>query len=149
MMHLTSLSVYTAADGRRYIDSADIATICGLAPLALDNHYRPAAWAAPRDFRWDGRRMWYAILSLHELVDELFSVAKSDEAIRLREWSLAWQEAAIADQQKLFDAGTAQANSAAPGASVPTVASTPSGGGARVETPPPHNWAAEWEAARP
>lgn len=147
-MTIKPLTVFTSATGRRYVDVADLAFICGLPALELDTRYRPMAWATPRDFRWDGRRMWFAVLSLPQLVQELFAQNQSDAALKLQEWSAAWISAAVAERNS-FDAGhgfgapvTEAAVQTAP--RVAAVASTPAGEAARVEP-----WMQRWEQKQP
>lgn len=95
----TTLTVWTdPKSGRRYVDSEDIAKICGVAYLDLHNKLLPESWAMPRDFWWDGRRTWFAVLSLQQLADWLIKLGENDASLRLREWSTAWIEAAIAEE---------------------------------------------------
>lgn len=159
-----ALTIYTSATHRRYVDVADLAKICGLSAYDLDRKYRPEHWASPRDFRWDGHRAWFAVLSLQQLIDGLLAAGETDAAQKLRERMLPWIEAAVAEN---FDAGMASApqpasdradrrstagqrqprgESASKNATA--VASTSQGQAACVETiPERRSWAAEWEAA--
>lgn len=77
------------ATGRRYIDSADVADICGFDRLTMELKFRPSHWGAPRDFFWDGRRIWFAEASLGQLGDSLDARGGYDAAILLREWLVA------------------------------------------------------------
>lgn len=139
------LVVFVAPDGRRYIDSRDIAAVCGIMALKLDVGYRPRDWGMPRDFRWDGSRMWYAEECLPQLIEALFAAKEGEAGHRLSTWladhlerqghttldaSTAGQPASLTAP----DAGTKNTGSAA--------ASTPSGQDARVEK---KSWAQEWE----
>lgn len=132
--------IFVSEAGRRYLDAADVAEVSGVPGVKLDVKYRPGAWAMPRDFLWDGRRMWYAEQSLPQLADALFAVGETDAAIRLRSWLAV-------HLPKVFDAGTAATHSpAAPGAPAgePAAASTPPGRAARVD----QSWMNRWEAGQ-
>lgn len=93
------LTVFVSDTGRRYIDAADIATTCGVPQIGLDNVYRPSSWGAPREFRWDGRRLWYAEESLPALADSLDRGGQHDAAILLRDW-LAAHLVRVAEQER-------------------------------------------------
>lgn len=94
----SALTVHTSAAGRRYVAVSDLAKICGLGELDLSNKYKPEAWAMPRDFWWDGRRMWYAVTSLLQLADALLRADQGDASLKLREWAFAWVDAAMGEE---------------------------------------------------
>lgn len=100
MNAITSVTVFTASTGRRYVDTADLEKVCGISARELDLKHRPMCWGSPRDFIWDGRRMWFAIVNLGQLADGLFASGRSDEAIKLREWSAEWTKTAVAEERK-------------------------------------------------
>lgn len=91
-----ALNILTTEKGRRYIDAAHLTEISGLPVRDFDLKYRPGAWAIPRDFVWRHGKMWFALLSLPQLFDELQAV-NPDAALRLRERLLPWVEAAVAE----------------------------------------------------
>jgi hypothetical protein len=142
------LTVFTS-HGRRYVDVADVARICNLPAHDLDLKYRPSHWAMPRDAQWANGRLWFAVLSLPQMADELDRAKLSAAALLLRSWCVAWVEAAVRESAKAnFDAGTAQASLSTPGATALAVASTPTGEAARVESLPEKplkSWAQQWE----
>lgn len=138
-MKTKPLSLYTSPNGRRYIDLADVAEITALPGRHLDLKYRPYAWAMPRDFRWEHGRMWFAELSLPQLVDSLFDAAQTDAAIKLRTW-LAQHLA------ETFDAGLAEkAQPERSTVSETCSASAPVAPAARVDSAPAKSWAQQWE----
>lgn len=118
------LTIFTDKAGRRYADVADLAAVCGLAVLDLQNKFRPDGWGMPRDFRWDGRRMWFALLSLGQLADWLHRENQVDAALKLREWLTTWLAAAIAEMSG---------------------AVAPSEEPAHAATARPVGWAKDWE----
>jgi hypothetical protein len=146
---LAPLTVYTDKHGRRYVDVADVAKISGLPARDLDLKYRPSHWAMPRDCRWENGRLWFSVLSLPQLADELERAMQPDAALMLRGWCLPWVEAAVRESARNnFDAGVAQAGRSIPEGTPSAMASAPTGAAARVEVVSeniPTSWAKQWE----
>ncbi len=92
--------------GRHYVDVADLAKITGLSTSALDRRHRPEAWGCPRDFLFDGGgQLWFALLSLPQLWDQLERAGESDAALKLRERMLPWVETAVAKGERSQESG--------------------------------------------
>jgi hypothetical protein len=156
MTSVAPLNCYISKTGRRYVDVVDLARIAGLNPLDFDLKFRPAGWAVPRDFVWEHGKLWFAVLSFPQLWDSIDRAGQHDAALLLREWGTAWVGAALAEQErrKNLDAGTTAERSpvsagessrhspSLPEGTPSAMASTPTGGAARVES----NYLNTWEA---
>lgn len=135
------LTVFTSETGRRYVDVADLAEISGVSEVDLDRKHRPMAWGSPREMRWDGRRLWFAVMAIPQLCDSLDSNGESDAALKLRTWCVAWVEACVSESErnaartgrKNFDAG-AQPVRCTSEAGTDGSASTPMVPAARVDS---------------
>lgn len=76
-----------AAPARRYVLASEVAAVCDLSVYDLDMRWRPAAWAAPRDFLFRHGRLEFAVGALTGLADALQAGGQTDAALRLRAWA--------------------------------------------------------------
>lgn len=83
------IAVVISKEGRRCLWAKDVGAVIGMNEFYLDAHFRPEAWAMPRDFSWSGVAYLYAEESLPQLADSLTAGGARDSAIVLREWIAA------------------------------------------------------------
>jgi hypothetical protein len=133
-----------ASPARDYVRADYIAAAIGLSLLALENHFRPEAWASPRDFRFPRRAscVEYAVESLPQLVVALEVAGERAAAEKLRAYIAALAKAApdYFRPEECRPLAVAKADGPPP----PVLAR----GHASDREQVPHSWAADWEAAR-
>jgi hypothetical protein len=75
-----------AGAGVEFISVLQLAAIIGVSSYLLDTKLRPAHWGAPREIRYSGREMLYAVAVLPELERELAAGGLYELAVKLRRW---------------------------------------------------------------
>jgi len=75
-----------AAAGVEFVSVLVLAEACGLSSYRLDMQFRPAHWASPRELRWDGRELLYAVAAVPELREALALAGLYDAALKLEAW---------------------------------------------------------------
>jgi hypothetical protein len=126
---------------RRYVPAREIAAVCGIGMLDLETRYRPENWGSPRDFKWTGHHIVYAVESLPDLVKALESAGRPEHAECLRAFIKCCVESAALDEELVAPLKPVQHVEATPDEVNRAMAPH----GHVSDRQPPGSWSHDWE----